>query len=743
MITIEGTVEEIIFANEINGYLICDLRSEKETTTIVGYMPFISVGETLKVTGKWVTHPDYGKQLKVDLYEKVLPHTPDALEKYLASGVIKGIGPATAAKIIERFENETLDIIQFRPERLSEIKGISLEKALRIGQAFEEQRELRKVVMFFQEYGISPTYAAKIYKVFGATTIEEIRQNPYKLADEIFGISFKTADSIAMRMGIDAHSKYRLCSGIKYVLAQAASNGHTYVPDSNLKVYASQLLNINVEDINDALVFLLLEKSIYMEKQENETRIYLSAFYNAELGVCRKLSELATVHFKGDPGELEEYMERIQQEEGLLLADMQKTAIMEAVFNGVLVITGGPGTGKTTIIKSIIKILTAEGYEVSLAAPTGRAAKRMTEATGFEAKTIHRLLEIGYMGTENDLTFARNEENPIEADVVIIDEMSMVDVLVMNHLLKAIETGTRLIMVGDVDQLPSVGAGNVLKDIISSGVIKTVKLTEIFRQAQESMITVNAHRINKGEYPHLNAKDKDFYFMPRKNAEDIVQTMIGLCSKRLPSTYNLDPMRHIQVLTPTRKGTVGVTNLNVELQKVLNPEGRSKREKAFRGFIYREGDRVMQIKNNYNLRWYKLDREDIEGTGVFNGDMGVITQIDDEDQKIVVLFDDDKVAEYDYTIIDELDPAFAITIHKSQGSEFPVVVMPLFPGPPVLMTRNLLYTAITRARNLVVLVGTEETLREMVSNQRETLRHSGLGEKLARILEMSENTYAK
>lgn len=736
MVTIEGTVEEIIFSNEMNGYMICDIKSEKETVTIVGYMPFIGVGETLKVSGKWVAHPDYGKQLKVDLYEKILPHTVDALEKYLASGVLKGIGPVTAIKIVERFEEDTLTILQFHPERLSEIKGISHEKALRIGQAFEEQYELRKVVMFFQEYGISPTYASKIHRVFGEKTIEEIKSNPYKLADEIFGISFKTADRIAIKMGIDAHSKYRLCSGIKYVLSQAAVNGHTYVPDEKLKEFTSQLLNITIEDINDALVTLLLEKSIYMERQGEENRIYHSAFYNAEVGVCRKLMELASVHFKGNEEELEDYMEKIQREEGITLADKQKSAIMEAMFNGVLVITGGPGTGKTTIIKSIINLLTREGYRVALAAPTGRAAKRMTEATGFEAKTIHRLLEIGYMGTDNDLAFARNDENPIEANVIIIDEMSMVDILIMNHLLKAIEAGTRLILVGDVDQLPSVGAGNVLKDIISSEVIKTVKLTEIFRQAQESMITVNAHRINKGEPPFLNAKDKDFFFMPRRNAEDIVQTVIGLCSKRLPTTYGLDPLRHIQVLTPTRKGTAGVMNLNVELQKVLNPFDKSKNEKVFRGFTFRVGDRVMQIKNNYNLRWYRAGQEDIEGTGVFNGDMGLVAEIDDEDQKVKVLFDDDKVAEYDYTIMDELEPAFAITIHKSQGSEFPVVVLPIFPGPPVLMTRNLLYTAITRAKSLVVLVGTEETLREMISNQRETLRHSGLGEKLAKVAQI-------
>jgi len=730
LVTIQGIVEEIIFSNEINGYTVCEIKIEDDVVTAVGYMPFINTGETLKLTGRWVTHPDYGDQLKVETYEKIPPQTLDELEKYLGSGIIKGVGPSTAAKIVKYFGEETIDIIQFTPERLAEIKGITADKAFRIGQAFQEQRELREVVMFFQQYGISAAFSAKIYRVFGERTIEEIKSNPYKLADEIFGISFKTADRIAMSLGIDCTSEYRVRSGIKYILKQAASNGHTFIPETKLIDHTSELLNVDVSSINNSLISLAIDKSVCIEKEGDENRVYLSQYYYAELGVCRKLMELSNVRFDGDLSDFDEKLDQLQAKQGIVLADMQKVAIREALTSGVLVITGGPGTGKTTIIKSIIKLLGSEGYEVALAAPTGRAAKRMSEAAEFEAKTIHRLLEIGYSGSENEQSFSRTEENPIESDVIIIDEMSMVDILLMDNLLKAVAPGTRLILVGDVNQLPSVGAGNVLKDIIASGMIKTVKLTEIFRQAQESMIIVNAHRVNRGEMPLLNIKDKDFFFLRRGGAEDIVRTIVDLCSKRLPVSYGFDPMRHIQVLTPTKKGVTGVYNLNAELQRVLNPQHRKKAEKASANFVFREGDKVMQVKNNYSLRWEKLHRPNVEGMGVFNGDTGIIQVIDDAEQKIIVLFEDDKIVEYDYSILDELEPAYAITIHKSQGSEFPVVIMPVFPGPSVLMTRNLLYTAITRAKDFVILVGVENTLNEMVNNDRETLRYSCLDEKL-------------
>jgi len=738
LVTLEGIVEEIIFSNEENGYVVCDIKCAKDIITVVGYMPFISEGETIKVTGKWTSHPDYGEQLKAEYYEKVFPKEADAIEKYLASGVIKGIGPATAKKIVAKFGEETFDIIQYKPELLSEIKGISLEKAFKIGEAFIEQRELKSVVIFFQEYGISPALATKIYRVFGDRTIDEIKANPYRLTDEIFGIGFKTADKIAMKLGVDPSSKFRLFSGIKYTLSHAASNGHTYLPEDKLKEHASRLLGVGIENLGDALISLLFDKAIYVEKEDGENKIYLSPFYLAENGVCKRLLELSSVMFRDGISDSDSKIERLQAEEGITLAEMQKIAVKEALVNGVLVITGGPGTGKTTIIKSIIKLLNREGYNVVLAAPTGRAAKRMSETTGFEARTIHRLLEIGYIGTDNELVFQKNENNMLDADVIIIDEMSMVDILLMNHLLKAVPNGARLILVGDVNQLPSVGAGNVLKDIISSGVIKTVRLTEIFRQAEESMITVNAHRINRGEPPLLNTKGKDFFFIQRNSLDSIVKTVVDLCSKRLPDAYGYDPMKHIQVLTPMRKGPAGVLNLNVELQKALNPAGRNKTEKSFRDFVMREGDRVMQIRNNYNLRWYKVNSDIEEGVGVFNGDTGIISEIDMDEHRLTVLFDDEKAVDYDFAILDEIEPAFAITVHKSQGSEFPVVVIPVFPGPEILLTRNLLYTAVTRAKDLVVIVGMEDILLHMVSNERETLRYSNLSSKLGSFISRLE-----
>lgn len=732
MLIVEGTVEDIIYSNEINGYTVCDIKCDQNTVTAVGYMPFLSVGENVKITGKWVNHPEYGDQLKVELFEKIMPQTEEAIERYLASGVIKGVGPATAARIVKTFGKETLDIINFKPQMLAEVKGISLDKAIKIGQAFEEQRGLRNVILFLQEFGISPALCMKIYKTFGDKAVEEIRQNPYKLSDDIFGISFRTADRIAMKLGIDPESEYRITSGIKHVLSQAASNGHTYYPQDMLNQGTSSLLSTNLSDIENSLISLIFDKAVITEKLDGINRIYLSSYYNAELGVCKKLLELTYINIDLKIQDIEAKLKKIEIDEGFELADLQKVAITEALRCGVLVITGGPGTGKTTIIKSIIRLLEQEGLKVALAAPTGRAAKRMSEATGYEAKTIHRLLEIGYMGEDRDrdLVFQRNENNPVEGDVLIIDEMSMVDILLMNHLLKAVPPGVRLILVGDTNQLPSVGAGNVLKDIINSGLVKTVHLKDIFRQAQESMIVVNAHRINSGEMPLLNKRDKDFFFVPRGSVESIVGTIMDLCSRRLPDTYGYEPMKHIQVLTPTRKGPTGVVNLNIELQKVLNKPQKNKCQWEYRDYIFREGDRVMQVKNNYNLRWFKADQPNIDGTGVFNGDTGIINRIDEKEQLIEVLFDEDRLVEYDFTILDELEPAFAVTIHKSQGSEFPVVVMPVVSGPPVLMTRNLLYTAVTRAKNLVVLVGDEEALAEMVANEREMLRYSGLADKL-------------
>jgi exodeoxyribonuclease V alpha subunit len=731
--TIEATVEEIVFVNEGNGFTVCDINYNKELVTAVGYMPYLSVGETVKLVGNWVTHHDYGEQFKVEYYERVLPCTVAMIQKYLASGVIKGIREATAQKIVDKFGEKALEIIENEPERLAEIKGISVKRAAEIGQSFWEQREVRKVVMFLQQYGVTPNYAVKVYKKFGNDAIDQIKKNPYILSEEIYGIGFKTADKIALSMGIELNDVERVKAGVKYVLTYNSSGGHTFLPKNVLVQLSAELLQVSVQEIEYAIISMMVDKSVYVEKMEDMEAVYLAPFHHAEMSVARRLMNIAFAQMQTELRDIDREITDIEQEIGITLADQQREAVKEALCNGVLVITGGPGTGKTTTINTIIKLMEKRGYTIALAAPTGRASKRMSEMTGKEAKTIHRLLEIGYMDEGDQVQFARDESNPLDIDVVIIDETSMVDILLMNGLLKAITPGTRLVMVGDVDQLPSVGPGNVLRDIIESGMVKVVRLTEIFRQAQESMIIVNAHRINKGDYPLLNVKDKDFYFMARDTAPEIVSSIVELCKHRLPAFYGYDSIQSIQVLTPMRKSPVGIINLNAELQKVLNPPSKDKKEKVFRDCLFREGDKVMQIKNNYNIRWERISDQE-EGTGVFNGDVGYIQKINDEESTMTIIFDDDKKVEYDYNQLDELELAYAITVHKSQGSEFPVVVMPMFPGPPMLMSRNLLYTALTRARELVVLVGKEGTIKMMIDNNREMKRYSGLAEKLRKQL---------
>ncbi|MGE5614009.1 MAG: ATP-dependent RecD-like DNA helicase [Bacillota bacterium] len=730
LVALEGIVEDIIYKNEANGYTVCEIRGGKSVVTAVGYMPFINAGETIKASGRWVRHPDYGDQFKVELYEKVLPQTIDAIEKYLSSGIIKGVGPATAAKIVQKFGLSTLEVISSNPQKLSEIKGISLEKAMAIGNIVNEQKGLSEIVMFLQEYGISPSVCVKIHKAYAGQAVSMIKENPYRLCEEIFGIGFRTADRIAMKLGIDPCSKFRLKSGIKYILAHAAANGHTYLPEDVLRENARLLLASDDLSIEDALLSLIFENTVQMERCAESNHIYLTPFYNAEQGVCKRLLGLSTHRFDASMDSFEERLEKFQQEEGIRLDKLQREAVREAMTNGVLVITGGPGTGKTTIIKCIIRLLMEDGYRIALTAPTGRAAKRMSEATGFEARTIHRLLEIGFTVDEDEMIFQRNEHNPLDADVIIIDEMSMVDILIMNHLLKAVPAGARLILVGDADQLPSVGPGSVLQDIISCNIVKTVRLAEIFRQAAESMIVVNAHMINRGEAPVLNSRDGDFFFLQRNGFDSIVRTIVELCCRRLPEKYGFDPMKDIQVLSPAKRGPAGVFNLNLELQKALNPASRKKVERPHGSVIFREGDRVMQVKNNYTLAWRRPGSLVVDGAGVFNGDMGIIQKIDEEALCMEVLFDDDRLVEYDFSMLDEIEPAYAVTVHKSQGSEFPAVVMPIFPGPQVLMTRNLLYTAVTRARKMVVMVGDETVLGGMVANKRENLRYSGLSEKL-------------
>lgn len=729
MAEVIGIVEEIIFRNEENGFSVIDVQEEgtNHLVTVVGNFPCISQGERVRLEGDWTTHPDYGRQLKMLNYSSAAPSTMVGLTNYLASGLIKGVGEATAKKLVQHFGMEVLDIIQFNPQRLTEVDGIGSSRAEMIASSFSEQKEIREIMVFLQSYGITTTYALKIYKMYGGNTINLVRENPYRLAEDITGIGFKTADQIARKLGVDLNSPYRAAAGIKYILSDAALDGHTFLPKEVLLEKAKKILGIDNSLIENALTNLVLSHSIVMEQTEEYIAVYRAGIYQAEASAARMLRDLAADNTIKRFKNIENNIKIFEEKNHISLADQQREAVCKAMEHGVLVITGGPGTGKTTTINCIIDLFEQEGLEVELAAPTGRAAKRMTETTGCEARTIHRLLEYGY-GEEQEYAFQLDEDNPIKADAVIIDEMSMVDILLLYHLLKAIVHGTRLILVGDVDQLPSVGPGNVLRDIIQSDVIPVIKLTEIFRQAQESMIIVNAHRINRGENPLLNIKDKDFFYDKREKADDILRTLIDLVVRRLPGFGNYDILKDIQVLAPMRKGIIGVNNLNSELQQVLNPPSHDKNEKAYGQIVFRQGDKVMQIKNNYKLQWTRcgINGETIEGEGVFNGDLGLIQDIDKEEQTLTVKFDDDKTVVYEFSQLDDLELSYAISIHKSQGCEFPVVVIPLAAGPPMLMTRNLLYTGVTRAKEMVVLVGREQAIYRMVGNNHIAKRYSSL-----------------
>lgn len=740
-IIIEGIVEDIIFRNEENGYTVCSVQVKDEEIVCVGTLLEVYPGENIKLIGSWVTHPIYGNQFQIDTYEKTIPKTEEGIEKYLSSGVIKGIGSGLARRIVEKFGLDTLRVIEEEWERLEEVKGISKQKALQIGEIFHEQRELRRAILFLQDYGISPSYALKIYKQYGEGTIDIVKNNPYRLAEDVFGIGFKMADQIAETIGIAEDSPHRIKAGIKFILNQYSNNGHIYMLRENLKQAAYELLGVSEELIENALIELQIYKQIWQEKMEDIEAVYLTPFYYAEMNTAKRLMDYKINKDEAQSKGMDKRIDKLEKEKKIKLAPEQRQAVKEAMTEGVLIITGGPGTGKTTTINSIISLLEEEGYEVILAAPTGRAAKRMSEATGKEAGTIHRLLEITFLEEDNKKQiFERNEERPLEADVIIIDEMSMVDILLMNSLLKAVAPGTRLIFVGDVDQLPSVGPGNVLKDMIRSQTIKVIRLTEVFRQARESAIVMNAHRINRGEYPLLNEKDKDFFFIKKSIQEEVIETIKQLILHRLPSFAKCDPIKDIQVLTPMRKSPLGVGYLNTILQKALNPPSKKKREKEYRMNLFREGDKVMQIKNNYNIPWKIYNDVGIridEGVGVFNGDEGSIQEINEEAQTLTVLFDDLKTVEYDFSQLDELELAYAVTIHKSQGSEYPIVIIPIHSGPPMLMNRNLLYTAVTRAKQLVVMVGLTDTLHRMVDNNREINRYSSLAYRLMKIKELS------
>lgn len=723
---VQGVVEDILFKNDENGYVVARINKNKELITVVGCLPYLTEGQQVKFEGQWVIHPQFGKQLKVQNFEEILPNSIVGIERYLSSGVIDGIGPVTAKKIVEKFGESTFEILEKNISKLAEIEGIGEKKIKVIYDSYFKQREVKNIMVFLQTYGVSANQCVKIYRRYGEKSIETVRENPYILTEDISGIGFKTADKIARSIGIDISSPFRIQSGINFVINEFCGLGNTYIPIERLIKDAGDILNVPHEEIEKNIYECAIDQKIKIEIIEEKKCVFTIPYYYCEIGVTKKLLSLALSNYESLKIDIDDEIKKFEMENKIEFAHYQKEAIKGAFECGVEVITGGPGTGKTTIINCITKIYEESGMKVAMAAPTGRAAKRMTEATGKEAKTIHRLLELGFNDDDN-MTFLRDDDSPLQYDVIIVDEASMIDIVLMNNLLKAVGLGTRLIIVGDVDQLPSVGPGNVLRDIIESECIRVVRLTEIFRQAEKSMIVVNAHKINNGEMPILNEKDKDFYFIRCDEPKGILETLIELIDSRLPK-FNLswDKKAHIQVLTPMRKGLLGVTNLNIKLQEIINPRDSGKKEREYKDGIFRVGDKVMQTKNNYSLKWTKIKGQgENEGLGVFNGDIGIIDGIDEEGN-ISVLFDDERIVNYEPINMDELELAYATTIHKSQGSEFPVVIMPAFMGAPLLMNRNLLYTGITRAKQFVVIVGSIKAIHFMVNNNRSFERYSAL-----------------
>ena len=747
MATVTGYVEKIKYRNEENGYSVLSVTDGSEEYVLVGNFTYISEGERIEATGRMVEHSIYGEQLAVESYEIKAPEDTLAIERYLGSGAIKGVGAALAKRIVKKFKADTFRILEEEPERLSEVKGISEKMAMSISAQVEEKREMRQAMLFLQQYGISMNLALKIYRHYGQKLYSVIQNNPYQLADDIQGVGFKIADEIASRVGIFTDSDYRIKSGLFYALLQASGNGHTYLPEAELLHNASELLSVETGRMEKHLMDLQMEKKLVVKEKDGERIVYPAQFYYMELNTARMLHDL-NVHSKIPAQQIRTRLLKLTEQDPFPLDELQEQAVYEAVSHGLLIITGGPGTGKTTTINTIIRYFEQEEMEILLAAPTGRAAKRMSEATGRESKTIHRLLELtgipaGDSGAEaagesrlEGMHFERNEENPLEADVIIIDEMSMVDISLMHALLKAVTVGTRLILVGDVNQLPSVGPGNVLRDMIESGKFPVVKLTKIFRQAAQSDIIVNAHKINAGEQVPLNKRSRDFLFIRREHSADIIKDMMVLIKDKLPD-YVHAPMEEIQVMTPMRKGALGVEQLNRLLQERFNPPGPSKKEKEAGGTVFRTGDKVMQIKNNYQLAWEVRNRYGIPvktGEGVFNGDIGIVREINHFAETLEVEFDEGRRAEYSFRQLEELELAYAITIHKSQGSEYPAVVIPIYPGPRMLMTRNLIYTAVTRAKACVCLVGIPEVFQAMVDNATEQKRYSGLKDRILEIL---------
>lgn len=729
---IKGYVEHIVYRNEDNGYTVFHLNNEDGEVTCVGNFHFIEEGELLRMEGEYTTHKLYELQFAVQTSEVCEPEDLVSIERYLGSGAIKGVGAALAGRIVKKFREDTFRIIEEEPERLAEVKGISERKAREIAVQAEEKKDLRRAMIYLQKYGISTTLAAKIYQQYGRNVYRIIEENPYRLADDVAGVGFKTADEIAAKVGIHTDSDYRIRSGIFYTLMQSIGEGHVYLLKDALTWRAGKLLEVEIDNIEKYLMDLAMEKKVVLKEAEDGVRVYSSRFYYMELNVAKMLHDL-NISEEVSRERLLERLGKIEDATGLFLDEMQRKAVMEAARQGILVLTGGPGTGKTTTINAMIRLFESEGMTILLAAPTGRAAKRMTETTGYEASTIHRLLEVsGNPEEENIGGFQRNEENPLDTDVLIIDEVSMVDLPLMNALLKAVMPGTRLILVGDQNQLPSVGPGSVLKDIIASGCFPVVMLTKIFRQAGESDIVVNAHKINRGEPVILDNKSRDFFFLKRQEPNVIISVMLTLIQKKLPKYVNAG-IYDIQVMTPMRKGLLGVERLNQILQQYLNPPSPEKSEREYADRLFREGDKVMQIKNNYQLEWkiqtkYGLTVD--KGQGVFNGDMGVVREINTYEETITVEYDEHRQVVYPYSMMDELELAYAITVHKSQGSEYPAVVIPLLQGPRQLYHRNLLYTAVTRAKKCVTLVGSEAVFQEMIRNNQDQKRNTSLAERI-------------
>ena len=741
--TVTGYIDHIIFRNEENGYTVMVVKNSEneEELTCVGSFPAVSQGTTIQASGIYTHHPVYGKQFQISSFVEKIPEDTYAMERYLGSGAIKGIGAALAARIVRRFGEYTILIVEEEPERLAEVKGISEKKAREIAAQVTEKTEMRKAMIFLQKYGISLNLGAKIYQKYKDSLYTVLQENPYRLAEDISGVGFKIADEIAARIGIHADSDYRIRSGMLYTLLQASGEGHTYLPKDQLFARCAKLLGVDESYMEKHLMDMLLDRKLVMQEKKGEKIIYPSQYYYLELNTARMLCEL-NICCPEDENIVEKRIASIEKETGTVLDEMQKKAVTEAAGHGLFILTGGPGTGKTTTINAIIRFFEGEGAELRLAAPTGRAAKRMTEATGYEAQTIHRLLELNGMPEDDRSTgtvhFERNAQNPLEADVIIIDEMSMVDIHLMHSLLLAITAGTRLILVGDENQLPSVGPGNVLRDIIHSGCFPVIELTKIFRQASESDIVVNAHKINRGEPVEIHNKSRDFFFLKRYDADMIIRVVIALIQDKLPRYVNARPFE-IQVLTPMRKGLLGVERLNQMLQRYLNPQDGSKKEKTLGDRLFRQGDKVMQIKNDYQMEWEVRGRYGIpveKGIGVFNGDTGILREINEFAETAEVEFEDGRFATYSFKQLEELELAYAITIHKSQGSEYPAVILPVLSGPQMLLNRNLLYTAVTRARKCVTVVGSEETFAEMIRNEKQQKRYSALDE---RIRELNES----